>query len=149
MYKHILVPTDGSRVSAHAEETAVQLAKSLDARITAVHVLLPYPGRALGEIRSVGVETPSAAEYRASVEKRGKAVLRRVTARASRAGVAAESELVYDESTSNALERTASRRGCDLIVVASNGRTGIERLFVGSVTSKLLRGTRTPVLVCR
>ena len=151
MYKHILVPTDGSAVSARAEKAAVALARTFGARITAVHVIPPF-SRSLGVVRSAGAgaaEPFSATEYREAAARRGRDALRRVTERAKAAGVHARVHLMTDARTGESLLRTAERGGCDLIVMASNGRRGIERFFVGSVASEVLRGTRKPVLLCR
>ena len=148
MYRHILVPTDGSLVSVRAENAAVEMAKKFRARITVAHVIAPYSPRALGEIRGAGTEPLSKEEYRKVAEKRGLSAARRVVTRAKRARVAADTVLDTDDSPGDALVRIARNHKCDLIVMASNSRAGIERIFLGSVASEVLNGTKTPVLVC-
>ena len=148
MFRHILVPTDGSAVSTRAEKTAIDLAKKFRARVTIVHVMPPYSPQRLGEIRGLGTEPLSKQEYEKVTEKRGKAAVRRVSTRAKRAGVRHDVVLAMDDTPGDALVRTAAESGCDLIVMASHSRVGIERIFLGSVASDVLSGTRIPVLVC-
>jgi nucleotide-binding universal stress UspA family protein len=71
-----------------------------------------------------------------------------VLARARRAKVPAEAVLDTDDSPADALVRIARNEDCDLIVMASSSRAGLERIFLGSVASEVLSGTKTPVLVC-
>ena len=148
MYRHILVPTDGSLVSARAEKVAVEMAKKFGARITVAHVMAPFSSPALGEIRGFGTEPLSREEYEKLSTKRGQSAARRVLARAKRAQVKAEAVLDTDGSPGDALVRIARNRACDLIVMASNSRAGLERIFVGSVASDVLNGTKTPILIC-
>ena len=148
MYRHILVPTDGSPVSARAEKAAVEIAKKFGARITVAHVIAPYSPHSLGEIRGAGTEPLSRQEYETAAGKRGKAAAGRVVTRARRAKVAVEALVQTDDSPGDAIVRIANQGKCDLIVMASNSRAGIERIFIGSVASEVLNGTRTPVLIC-
>ena len=148
MYRHILVPTDGSLVSARAEKAAIDMARRFKAAVTAVHVVAPYSPQSLGEIRGLGPPPLSAEEYRAAAEKRGKATLRRVTARAKRAGVRAEALLFTSQAPAETLVKAARDAGCDLIVMGSSSRVGIERIFLGSVASEVLSATKAPVLIC-
>ncbi len=148
MYKHILVPTDGSAISARAERTAIALAKQLGCRLTAVHVVAPYSPRVLGEIRALGPAPLAAEEYVLLAEKRGKAALGKVVARARRARLHADAVLVTSSEPGEALARAAKESGCDLIVMGSSSRVGIERIFLGSVASDVLTGTKTPALIC-
>lgn len=148
MFKRILVPTDGSVVSARAEKAAIEIARRFKAAITAVHVKAPYSLRALGEIRGMGPEPLSAEEYRGAAEKRGKAALRRVTAAAKRAGLRADAVMLESDDPGEALVKAARDTGCDLIVMGSSSRVGIERIFIGSVASEVLSGVKIPTLVC-
>lgn len=148
MYRHILVPTDGSLVSARAEKAAVEIARKFHARITVAHVIAPYSPTALGEIGGGGGEPLSPEAYREVAARRGRACARRVLARAKRAQVKAEVVLDTDDSPGDALVRIAENHDCDLIVMASNSRVGIQRIFIGSVASEVMNGTRTPVLIC-
>lgn len=148
MYRHILVPTDGSLVSVRAEKAAIAIAKKFRARITVAHVMAPWSERAPAEIRSLGTDPLSKEEYEKLARKRADNAVRRVLARAKRAGVKAEAILETDRSPGDTLVRVARARKCDLIVMASNSRAGLERIFIGSVASEVLNGTKTPLLVC-
>ena len=148
MFRRILVPTDGSTVSARAERAAIDLAKKYKASITAVHVVAPYSRRALGEVRGMGPSPLSADEYKALADKRGQAVLKKVAARARRAKLPVATVLVTSDSPGDALVEAAREARCDLIVMGSNSRAGIERIFLGSVASEVLSGTRIATLIC-
>ena len=148
MYRHILVPTDGSPASERAQQAAVQVARRLRARITAVRVIAPYSPQAAAEI---GVSRPaplSREQYLLAAAQRADMMLRRVTALARAARVTAVRLTVVDDDTGNALVRTAREAGCDLIVMGSKGRRGIERIFAGSVSSDVLSNSHIATVIC-
>jgi nucleotide-binding universal stress UspA family protein len=148
VYKHILVPTDGSKLSMAAARTATRLAKDLGAKITAVYVMAPF---------SPPMESEAVAFYPAfSVEEFEKATrqsadkaLDRVKAVAAAAKVKADGVAVQGPSPWKAIIATAKSRKADLIVMASHGRRGLEALLIGSETQKVLTHSKIPVLVCR
>jgi len=148
MYRRILVPTDGSTVSARAERAAVEVARRFGAGIRAVHVVAPYSLQALGELGGQGPAPLSPEAYRKLAERRGRMALQRVARRAARAQVVASTTLLTDDDPGAALVRAASEQGCDLIVMGSSSRAGLERIFLGSVASNVVNGTRVPTLVC-
>ncbi len=148
MYRHILVPTDGSLVSARAERAAVAVAKRFGARITAVHVIAPYSPQALGEIGGLGPAPLTEDEYRAAAKQRGETALERVAARARRAKLRLAKLVLTDDDPAAALVRAASDKRCDLIVMGSSSRAGIQRIFLGSVAADVLNGTDVPALIC-
>jgi nucleotide-binding universal stress UspA family protein len=148
MYRHILVPTDGSPVSARAERAAVQIAKRFHSKITAIHVIAPYSPQALAENDGLGPPSLTRDEYAKVAEDRSDTLLRRLYAHARRASVEVVKLSVTDEDTGATLVRTARDAGCDLIVMGSSTRRGIERIFVGSVASDVLNGTDIPTLIC-
>lgn len=148
MYKHLLVPTDGTRLSDKAIKSAVELAVKLEAKITGMHVVPPYNMAISGyEVAPVVVFTP--AEYRASTTKIAKAALARLEKAATAAGVACTTTSATDERPWDAIVRTAKTRKCDLIVMASHGRRGLSGLILGSETTKVLTHSKVPVLVVR
>ena len=148
MYRHILVPTDGSPTSERAERTAVQIASSLHAKITAIHVIAPYSPQAVAEIAAPHPAPLNREQYQRAAEHRAEVALARVTALARQAFVAAVRLTVTDPDTGPALVRAALDSDCDLIVMGSRSRAGLERIFAGSVTSDVVNGTRLPTLVC-
>jgi nucleotide-binding universal stress UspA family protein len=142
MYGHILVATDGSALSAPAIRTAVGLAKSLSARLTAIYVVAPYAGNAMGAISLLQ-------GYRRELQRDARRALAAFHAEARAQGVAAQGSSVAGLEPWQAILLAARRRKCDLIVMASHGRGGLAGLLLGSETRKVLTHSRIPVLVCR
>ena len=146
-YQHLLVPTDGSEISGRAVDQAVELAAALGARVRFLHVQNNYP------ISLVGVgELVEASTIEALVEaagKRAEEILQQALAAASAAGVPAERTVLMNPLPHKAILEEASAAGCDLIVMGSHGRRGLEGLLLGSETQRVLLGSSTPVLVVR
>jgi nucleotide-binding universal stress UspA family protein len=145
MFQHILVPTDGSPLSAKAVRNAVSLAKTLKARVTVMTVIEPY--------RVFAQDPAQLAETEAAYKKRTQADAARLLAEADdlaqKTGVTYATLQVEHEQVHQAITETASKRGCDLIAMASHGRRGIAALVLGSVTTKVLTHSSLPVLVYR
>lgn len=150
MYTNILVSTDGSDVATKGVEQGMALAKALAAKATVVTVTEPMlidygTGFASGFI-------PSQEEVdhfeAASKEFAGK-VLDQVREAADGMGVSAEFLHIPDAYPAKAIIDTAKSRGCDLIVMASHGRRGVRKLFLGSQTSEVLADGSVPVLIVR
>ncbi len=149
MFKHILVPTDGSPLSLKAAKLAASLAASEQAKVTAVHVTPPYRPPVGGDSVIYYPESFSPAEYRKAMDKTAQKALDRIEAVVARAKVPfARVALTHDQPWESIIE-TAKKRRCDLIVMASHGRRGLAGLLIGSETTKVLTHSRTPVLVCR
>jgi nucleotide-binding universal stress UspA family protein len=146
-YQHLLVPTDGSEISGRAVQEAVDLAATLGARVRFLHVQNNYP------ISLVGVgELVEASTIEALVEaagKRAEEILQGAVAVAAQAGVPAERTVLMNPLPHKAILEEASAAGCDLIVMASHGRRGLEGLLIGSETQRVLIGSSCPVLVVR
>jgi nucleotide-binding universal stress UspA family protein len=145
MYKHILIPTDGSPLSEVAIKQGLQLAKTVNAKVTVVTTVPPF--------HVVAVEPTMVTDTR---EQYDKDVMRIAEARlafpreaAKVAGVAYEDVPMIAEHPWAAIVETAKTRGCDLIVMASHGRKGVSALLLGSETTKVLTHTMIPTLVCR
>ena len=148
MYRHILVPTDGSKLSAKAVRTAGSLAKAFGAKLTGVYVTPPYLPPMYGEAVLYGPYlTPK--RYQDLVEKEAKKALAVVEIEAQTAGVQFGAVTVSNSLAWQGIIRTAKAKKCDLIVMASHGRRGIAGLVLGSETTKVLTHSKTPVLVCR
>ncbi|HSN22443.1 MAG TPA: universal stress protein [Usitatibacter sp.] len=147
MFKHILVPTDGSRLSEEAASAAAHMAKALGARITALHVV-PEPSGA-----GLDAWTHDDAQFGAHLEKvlesRGNEYLATVREIARRAGVACDCVLVRGESPHAEIVVEARGRKCDLIVMASHGRSGENAVLLASETIKVMTLGDVPVLVHR
>ena len=148
MYKHILVPTDGSPLSAKAIRTAAGLAKSVKARITGVYVMQPFnpPSTAEGLVYHQAYSTQ---DYEASMRRTAQKALSKVGAAAEAAKIPYDSVAVFHVNPWEAIIKAAGSKKCDVIVMASHGRRGLASLLLGSETQKVLTHSKVPVLVCR
>jgi nucleotide-binding universal stress UspA family protein len=149
MYRHILVPTDGSPLSLKAAKTAASLAKELKAKITAIYVIQPYTPPSTGDGMVLYPESFSTERYKVESERIAVHALDKVKAEAQSASVDCETAFVTRAHPWQAIIDMAKGEHCDLIVMASHGRKGIEGLLMGSETTKVLTHSATPVLVCR
>jgi nucleotide-binding universal stress UspA family protein len=148
MYKNILLSTDGSEVATKGLKHGLALAKAVNAKATVITVTEPLPidygsGHAGGWI-------PTQAEFQsfdaANKEHAGK-VLDQARSMAELTGTSAEFLHVPNAHPATAIIEAAKSRGCDLIVMASHGRRGLRKLFLGSQTSEVLADGSAPVLV--
>jgi nucleotide-binding universal stress UspA family protein len=148
MYRHILVPTDGSKLSGKAIRSAARLAKDVGAKLSGVYVIPPYTPPVYGEA-AMYVPDASPAAYRKVMEREAKKALAAVEVEAQAAGVPFKTVTVTAEHPWMGIIRAATAKKCDLIVMASHGRRGLAGLLLGSETTKVLTHSKTPVLVCR
>ena len=149
MYKHILLPTDGSKLSGKAIKQGIQLAKSLRAKVTAIHAVPAYQQLIMDE----GLMAPTAAGiqkrfYEDSL-KRSNLLLNKIKSEAKAAGVKCEGVTVTSSVPYDAIVKQAKKSKCDLIMMASHGRKGLSSILLGSETSKVLTHSTVPVLVVR
>jgi len=149
MYRHILVPTDGSELSLKAAKVATGLAASLGARITALYVIEPLEPHWAGKIRAKGAQPFGALDYASFERERAGEALDRVAAVAAKAGVKCAKAIASDAQPWSAIVAAARSKKCDLIAMSSHGRRGLEGLLIGSQTAKVLTHAKVPVLVCR
>ena len=145
MFKHVLVPTDGSKLSEKAVKQSMQFAKQIKARVTALHVI---PKFHTFTYQAEMLEL-TAKEYEVSSIERAKQYLRFAERAASTAGVTCEGLHAFSDEPYHEIIKTAQRRRCDLIMMASHGRRGIEGFLLGSETQKVLTHSKVPVLVYR
>lgn len=145
MFKHILLPTDGSELSEIVIQKSIQFAKDINATVTGLHVspqyrALTYHAEMLEETRERFAEASkaNAAHFLAVIEKA-----------ANEAGVVCDTVYVVNDHPYEAIIKAAEQKGCDLIMMASHGRRGMQSLLIGSETQKVLTHTRIPVLVYR
>jgi len=149
MYAHILVPTDGSALSDKAVDAAIKLAKLTGARITAFHAMEPYPLQGAYAAEASGVAELQPEIFAEHSEEYAKRVLEAVAIAASAAGVRCTTHYAAGRSPSQAIVDKARTENCDLIVMASHGRRGLEGFLLGSETQKVLTHSSIPVLVYR
>ena len=145
MYKHILIPTDGSELSKMAVQEGVALAKALGARVTVVTVTTPF--HILSASLSMVTDTPE--EYKRHVAAFASQYLDIAKHIAVAADVPCDLVQLEHEHPYQAIIDTAQNRGCDAIHMASHGRRGISAIVLGSETLKVLTHSTIPVIVCR
>jgi nucleotide-binding universal stress UspA family protein len=148
MYANILLSTDGSDVARKGVKHGIALARALNARATVITVTEPLlidagTGNGLGWIPSRG----DIDSYDAACKERASKVLDEARAMAEQIGISVELLHVPNAHPATAIIETAKSRGCDLIVMASHGRRGLGKLFLGSQTSEVLANGSVPVLV--
>ena len=145
MFRHILLPTDGSPLSEAAMRKGIQFAKTINARVTGFCVVpaLPY----------VGCEAEIGAEFKkqaaAAVQAEVNKNLLAIKKAAKEAGVPCETDQERSDQPYEAIIAAAQKGQCDLIIMASHGRRGVQGLLLGSETQKVLTHSKIPVLVYR
>ena len=145
MFKHILVPVDGSEFSDRAIDAGVRFAKSINARITGFIAEPDYTLPLYGEIVTRQAESMEA--YTKRARQHAETVLKRMGNRARTEGVEFATAFVQSDMPAEAIVDAAEENGCDLILMASHGRRGLDKLIHGSVTGKVMTHTQIPVLV--
>jgi nucleotide-binding universal stress UspA family protein len=145
MFQHILIATDGSPLSQRAADTAIALAKTLGARLYAFHAVMPFPAVAYFAEMLLASQT----QYTEAAIEQARRYLDHVCQRAKAAGVACESGFTVNAHPHEAIIAAAAEQHCDLIVMASHGRHGVERALLGSETHRTILYGDVPVLVCR
>ena len=149
MFKHILVPTDGSPTSMRAARLAIGLAKSSRGRITALHVVAPFVPATYADGIAGYPELYSPVEYRKLTRRRAERMLARVAQAALGAKVRCDTAVVEAEREWKAILAAARSKRCDAIVMGTHGRHGLDAVLLGSVTNKVLAHSTRPVVVCR
>ncbi|HLS17466.1 MAG TPA: universal stress protein [Paenalcaligenes sp.] len=148
MFKKILIPTDGSKLSAQAANKGVSFARQIGAEIVALHVTQPFAA-------TVGFDGMAAAyaitdeDYERTAREQANKYLSTVLDRAETAGVPATSRSMSNFNVADGVVQAAKEEGCDLIFIGSHGRSGLSRLLLGSVTIKVLNIAPCAVLVYR
>lgn len=144
MYKQILVPTDGSEISARAVQTAAGLARLCNAKLEVLSVREPFPYSAISEIQPVPPQ-----EFYDAQERLATSRVEAAIDAARTEGIKAEGATIEALHPWEAVLEQAKAKGCDLIVMASHGRRGLSALLLGSETQKVLTHSTLPVLVIR
>lgn len=145
MYKHILLPTDGSPLSEDASAAGIELARKIGAHVTALHVL--------AEPVTLGLDNWShhdkdyAAHLARALERRGGHYVDAIRGKARLAGVQCDGALAHARSPETEIVSQAQTRGCDLIVMASHGQKGADGLLLASVTLSVATLGKIPVLI--
>jgi nucleotide-binding universal stress UspA family protein len=147
MFTHVLIPTDGSALSANAIRTAVAVAKAFGARLTGIRTYPQYTISAYGEFGPSDDVVEK--NYNAAAVAGANSDLDVIAKAAVDAGLVFERVVMEANHPWKAIVDQAEKRGCDLICMASHGRSGVAGVVIGSETNKVLTHTKIPVLVHR
>ena len=147
MFKHILIPTDGSAVAAKAIQAGVQLAAEMGATVTGYYAVEPPPTHLYGEGYLAERRLVDELERRAAENARKS--VDEIASAARAAGVRCETRVGKSVVPYKGIVDAAEKNGCDAIFMASNGHRGLTGLLLGSVTQKVLTHSKIPVLVYR
>lgn len=146
MFKRILIATDGSRLSRKAIAHGVALAKSFGASVVGFHNRIPFSTIHYGEM----IFPPATEDqYERLPLKQGERALGEIEVHTTRAGVGYKAVHSHMPSISDEIIRVAKKQKCGLIVMASHGRKGIERVMIGSEANQVLTHSTIPVLITR
>jgi nucleotide-binding universal stress UspA family protein len=147
MFKHILLPTDGSTVATKAIAAGIALAKDMGASVTAYYAIEPPPTHLYSEGYVSDRRLPEELERRA--RDIGQRSVDEVKNAAQAAGVPCDTVISEQVAAATGIVETATGRKCDVIFMASHGHRGLQSLLLGSVTHKVLAHSKIPVLVFR
>ena len=144
MFKHILLPVDGSSTSLTAVEKAKGLAQAFGSAVTLIYVIDPYAFSGVGTDFAYGQ-----AQYLGAASAEAKGALGAATQSLEAAGIAVHSSIVESHAIYRGILETANSVGADLIVMGSHGRRGLEKLVLGSVAAQVLAHAHLPILIVR
>lgn len=139
MYKHLLLPTDGSELSMHGVRQGLELAKAINSKVSVIVVALPYPL----------IHPATGESWRKAQQEMAESAFAAVKGVADAMGVQVSTIIKVDETPADAIVQAAQEQGCDLIVMSSHGRRGVRRLLLGSQTAEVVSRSLVPVLVAR
>ncbi len=143
MYKHVLLPTDGSPLSEVAIDNGLQFAKAIGARVTGLYVIVERQPEAFEDYAPVDVKTPDPTEAGAQEARQ---YLTAIESKANSVGVPCVTHSLKHVSPHQAIIQAARLHGCDLIIMASHGRKGITGELVGSETARVITNCKIPVV---
>ncbi|NLJ50996.1 MAG: universal stress protein [Alcaligenaceae bacterium] len=148
MYKKILLPIDGSDISAQTANSGISFARQIGAEIVVLNVTQPF-STLVGFDGVAASYAISDTDYEELARKEAEEYLKPVLDRAETAGVKATSSIVSNYNVADGIVEAAKDNGCDLIYIATHGRSGLSRLLLGSVTTKVIQLAPVSVLVYR
>jgi nucleotide-binding universal stress UspA family protein len=149
MYRHILIATDGSENAGRGVAAGLDLARATGAKVTLITVSEPFPAFDLGTKLGLFRDQEAIDRYNDHCREAAQAILTAAHQQPAAAGVDCETLHVENSRPADAILDTAKARGCDLIVLTSHGRRGLERFMLGSQASRVVQAAETSVLVVR
>jgi nucleotide-binding universal stress UspA family protein len=147
MFKHILIPTDGSRLAAKAIKAGVAMAKEMGAKVTGYCAQEPVPTHLYGE--GYIADKQMIDEFERRAREHAETSVEEIAAAAKARGVPFTALVTKSSIPSRGIIEAAQRRKCDVIFMASHGHRGLAGLLLGSVTQEVLTHSEIPVLVFR
>jgi nucleotide-binding universal stress UspA family protein len=148
MYQHILIATDGSGLGGKAVTHGLTLAKRLNIPVTVVTVTEPWSVLELGRMARQGSQNPIS-QFEDMAAAAANNILDKARQTATSQGVACDVVHVQDQHPAEGIIATAKNKGCDLIVMASHGRRGLDRVLLGSQANEVLTHSKVPALIVR
>jgi nucleotide-binding universal stress UspA family protein len=148
MYRRILIATDGSETASKAVVHGIGLAKALKVPVSVVTVTEAWSAFDLGQMAQLGSRNPLA-QYEEMATTAAANILENAAQIAKSQGVACELVHVRDRLPAEGIIATAKDKGCDLIIMASHGHRGIDRLLLGSQANQVLTHSKVPALIVR
>lgn len=144
MFKHILVPVDGSNTSSKALEKAAAVAKAFSSDVTVVCVIDPYAFTGVGSEFAYGQ-----AEYLSAATAEATLALTAAKQFLETGGTVVSASVLEGQAVYKSILEAAESADADLIVMGSHGRKGLEKLVLGSVAAQVLSHTHLPVMIVR
>jgi nucleotide-binding universal stress UspA family protein len=148
-YKHIMLPVDGTELARKAEKECIAFAKSIGAKVTAIHVVSHFHLHFQPWATPKSVHTKIEKEHEEEAREIAQKMISALTKRAKADGVECDGLVVVGDHPYEEIINSAEERKCDLIMMASHGRRGLDAVLLGSETVKVLTHTKIPVLVVR
>jgi nucleotide-binding universal stress UspA family protein len=148
MYKRILIATEGSEFGGKALTHGLALAKALNIPVVVVTVTEAWSAFEVAHMARLGDRNPIE-KYEDMVSKAGSNILTHAADLAKSQGVSCETVHARDSHPAEGIIATATQKGCDLIVMASHGRRGVNRLLLGSQANEVLTHSKVPALIVR
>jgi nucleotide-binding universal stress UspA family protein len=149
LFRHILIPTDGSRLAAKAIKPGVKLAKALGAKVTGVYVVAPFIPAVYADAAVGYVPGITLAEYERAAKAQAKKALALLERAAAGARVRCATRIEEEMQPWRGILKAARKSRCDGIAMASHGRSGLGGAILGSQTARVLAHSKLPVLVLR
>ncbi len=147
MYKHILIPTDGSEIAEKAVAAGIDFAREASAKVTLFTAVPEY--EVPGEADLIAKRAILPPEHDRRSREKAEAILAGPVARARMAGIEFDTDYVQSNRPWQAIIDAAKRHGCDAVFMGSHGRKGLSRLVHGSQTIDVLTHSDIPTLVYR
>lgn len=143
-YQHILVPVDGSAISLSAVRHAASIAKTFNAELTLISVVVENPFQGTDFYTS-----PIMKEYFVQATANANQALKDAQAVATECGIQADTQVVQGDVSSVTIGATAEKLNANLIVMGSHGRKGFQKFLLGNFAQDVLTNTSLPVMIVK